>query len=395
MPKIYLDYAAATPIDPKVLKTMMPYLKKEFGNASSIHAFGQRALSAIEDARNIVANFLRCQPEEVYFTGSATEADNLAIQGIVKAAKSRIAKPHIITSAIEHHAVLEPCQYLKKQGCEVTVLPVSKDGLVSLADLKKAVQENTVLVSVIYANNEIGAIQPLAEIGKFLKQSKTKIYFHTDAVQAVNYLDCNVDSLGVDLLTISAHKIYGPKGVGALYVRKGTAIEPMVYGGGHERGLRPGTENVAGIVGLGAAIKEVASPKNKIHNIRIRQLRDKLIKKIPKIISDIAINGSLEKRLPNNINFTFPGAEGEALLVALDQKGFAVSTGSACSSHSLEASHVLTALGLPEETAHSSLRITLGKYTNEKEIDIFVLALAKVVERLREISGYKTKTNGK
>lgn len=387
MPKVYLDYAATTPLDQKVLKAMMPYLKKEFGNASSIHNFGQKALLSIENARNIIADFLHCEPSEVYFTGSATEADNLAVQGVVKASKT--AKLHIITSAIEHHAVLEPCRQLKKLGCEVTFLPVSKDGLISLADIKNAIQENTVLVSIIYANNEIGTIQPIAEIGKFLRQSKSKIYFHTDAVQAVNYLDCNVDNLGVDLLTLSGHKIYGPKGVGALYVRKGTAIEPMFYGGGQERNLRPGTENVAGIVGLGAAIQEVASPKNKLHNIKIRQLRDKLIKRIPKIISGVTLNGSLEKRLPNNVNFTFPGAEGEALLVALDQKGFAVSTGSACSSHSLEASHVLTALGMPEETAHSSLRVSLGKYTNEKEIDSFLLTMSKVVQRLREISGYK------
>lgn len=387
MPKVYLDYAATTPLDQKVLKAMMPYLKKEFGNASSIHNFGQKALSAIEDARNIIAGFLHCEPSEVYFTGSATEADNLAVQGVVKASKT--AKLHIITSAVEHHAVLEPCRQLKKLGCEVTFLPVSKDGLISLADLKNAIQENTVLVSIIYANNEIGTIQPIAEIGKFLWQSKRKIYFHTDAVQAVNYLDCNVDNLGVDLLTLSGHKIYGPKGVGALYVRKGTAIEPMLYGGGQERNLRPGTENVAVIVGLGAAIQEVMSPKNKLHNIKIRQLRDKLIKRIPKIISGVTLNGSLEKRLPNNVNFTFPGAEGEALLIALDQKGFAVSTGSACSSHSLEASHVLTALGMPEETAHSSLRVSLGKYTNEKEIDSFLLTMSRVIQRLREISGYK------
>ncbi len=389
MPKIYLDHAATTPVDPKVIRAMTPYFKKEFGNASSVHAFGQRALSAIEDARNIVAGFLHCRPEEVYFTGSATEADNLAVQGVARAINDKVAKPHIITTAIEHHAVLEPCQYLKKQGFEVTFLQVSKEGLISLADLENAVRENTVLVSVIYANNEIGAIQPIAEIGKFLKQSKKKIYFHTDAAQAVNYLDCNVDDLGVDLLTISAHKIYGPKGVGALFVRKGTAIEPIIYGGGHERGMRPGTENVAGIVGLGAAIKEIVSPKNKLQNIRIRQLRDKLIKKIPKIISDVTLNGSLEKRLPNNANLNFFGAEGEALLVALDQKGFAVSTGSACSSRSLQASHVLTAMGLSEETAHSSLRISLGKYTTEKEIDNLLAVLPKVVGRLRDISGYK------
>ena len=296
MPNTYLDYAATTPIDPTVLKAMMPYLKKEFGNPSSIHEFGQKALSAVEEARSQVARFLHCEPQEGYFTGSATEADNLAVLGVAGVAKRKIAKPHIITSSIEHHAVLEPCSHLKKHGFEVTFLPVDKEGLVSLEDLKNAIKHNTMLVSVIYANNEIGVIQPIAEIGKLLKKADHRIYFHTDAVQAVNYLDCNVENLGVDLLTLSSHKIYGPKGVGALYVRRGTAVEPVIYGGGHERGLRPGTENVAGIAGFGAAVQEVANPKTKIRNIKTRQLRDKLIKKIPKLIPAAVLNGSLQKR---------------------------------------------------------------------------------------------------
>jgi len=389
MLKIYLDYAATTPIDPKALKAMTPYLKKDFGNASSIHNFGQKALSAIDEARVSVADFLGCQPQEVYFTASATEANNLALQGVIKALAKENKRPHIITSCIEHHAVSETVKHLQKQGAETTFVSVDKEGIISLSELKKAIKENTVLVSVIYANNEIGTIQPIAEIAKILKNRGRKIYFHTDAVQAVNYLDCNVEKLGVDLLTLSSHKIYGPKGVGALYVKKGTPIEPLIFGGGHERGLRSGTENVPGIVGLGSAIKEIQNPKTKIHNIKIKQLRNKIIKQVPKLIPRVKLNGSAVQRLPNNANFSFEGVEGEALVVALDQKGIAVSTGSACSSRTLEASHVLLALGLPEEEAHGSLRISLGKYTTGKEIDKFLKVLPPVVARLREISGYK------
>ncbi len=389
MVKIYLDYAATTPIDQKVLKAMAPYLKKDFGNASSIHSFGQKALSAIDEARASVADFLGCQPQEVYFTGSATEANNLALQGVVKALAKENKKPHIITSCIEHHAVSETVDYLKKRGAETTHVPVDKEGIVSLPELKKAIKENTILVSIIYANNEIGTIQPIAEIAKILKSRSKKIYFHTDAVQAVNYLDCSVEKLGVDLLTMSAHKIYGPKGIGALYVKKGTPIEPLIFGGGHEKGLRSGTENVPGIVGLGAAIKEIQNPKSKIQNIKIKQLRNKIIKQVPKLIPGVKLNGSALQRLPNNANFSFEGAEGEAMVIALDQKGVEVSTGSACSSRTLEASHVLLALGLPEEEAHSSLRISLGKCTTEKEIDKFLKILPPIVARLREISGYK------
>jgi len=383
MSKIYLDYAATTPIDPGVFRAMLPYLKKNFGNPSSIHSFGQKTLQAIDEARGIVASFLGCDSNEIVFTGSATEANNLAIKGVIGAQKTK--NLHIITSQIEHSAVLEPCKELEKQGVEVTYLPVNKEGLVSISDAKKAIKPNTVLVSIIYANNEMGTIQPIAEIAKVLG---SKIYFHTDAAQAVNYLDCNVKNLGVDLLTLSGHKIYGPKGIGALFVKRGTANAPLIRGGGHEAGLRSGTENVAGIVGLAQAIEEIQDPKIKIQSIRTKHLRDKLIKTILKVIPDSKLNGPETQRLPNNVNLSFKGAEGEALVVALDQKGIAVSTGSACSSKSLEPSHALLAMGLSEEEAHCSLRITLGRYSTEREIEKFLKVLPPIIERLRKISGY-------
>lgn len=387
MPKVYLDYAATTPCDPKVAKAMSPYLKKDFGNPSSIHGFGQRASAAMGNARQIVADFLGCETTEVVFTGSATEADNLAIFGTVRAAK--IVKPHVITSKIEHPAVLEPCRELEKEGVEVTYLSVDQDGILKLEELKKAIRPNTVLVSVMYANNEIGTIQPIAEIGGIIKKANPRTLFHTDAVQALNYLDCDVKKLGVDLLTLSGHKIYGPKGVGVLYVKKGTPIVPVIYGGGHERGMRSGTENVAGIVGLGQAVKELQNPNIKIQNIRVRQFRDRLIKTILKTISGSRLNGSSAQRLANNVNVSFEGAEGEAIIVYLDQKGVAASTGSACSSGSLEPSHVLMALGLSEEAAHGSLRLTLGRYTTAKEIEKVLRVLPPVIQKLRKISGYK------
>lgn len=386
MPKTYLDYAATTPCDPKVLKAMSPYFKKDFGNPSSIHGFGQKASMAIGGARQSMAEFLGCESEEIVFTGSATEADNLAIFGTVKAAK--VAKPHIITSQIEHPAVLESCRALAGQGAEVTFLPVNQDGLVEIAELKKVLKSNTVLVSIMYANNEVGTIQPIAEISALIKKTNPKTLLHTDAVQAANFLDCDVKKLGVDLLTLSSHKIYGPKGIGTLYIKKGTPITPVIYGGGHERGLRSGTENVAGIVGFGEAIREIQNPQLKIQNIRIRQFRDKLIKTILKIIPASRLNGSLTQRLANNVNISFDGAEGEAIVIALDQKGIEASTGSACSSGSLEPSHVLLALGLSEEVAHGSLRLTLGRYNTAKDIEKVLKVLPAVIQRLRKTSGY-------
>ncbi len=390
MPKqIYLDYAATTPTDPEVLKTMMPYFKKEFGNPSSLHRFGQIALVAIDEARRKVAKFLNCQEDEIVFTGSATEANNLAIFGVTKALKKKGIKPHIITSKIEHHAVLHPFEELEKQGIEVSFIAPNKEGIIKLESVKKAIKENTVFVSLMYANNEIGTIQPIEEIGQFLakinKERKQRIYFHTDAVQAINYLDCNIKELGVDLLTLSAHKIYGPKGVGALFIKKGTPIKPIIYGGGHEFGLRSGTENVAGIVGLGKAIELGEKYKNDIE--RIKKLRDKIIEKVLRI-PNTRLNGSKEKRLPNNVNISISGVEGESLMIALDQQGIAVSTGSACSSRKLKPSHVLLAIGLSPKEAHGSLRITLGRFTTEEEVDYFLKVLPNVVKRLREISPF-------
>jgi len=386
MAKIYLDYAATTPVDSNVLREMLPYLKKDFGNPSSIYNIGQKACGAVNKSREIVAGFLGSSSKEIIFTGSATEANNLAIFGTIKAAG--IVKPHIITSQIEHYAVLKPCEELKKQGTEVTFLPVDKDGLVQVSDVKKAMKPNTVLVSIMYSNNEIGTVQPISEIAKVVKKVNSKTLFHTDAVQAVNYLECDVQKLGVDFFTLSSHKIYGPKGVGALYVKNGVKIKPLIYGGGHEGGLRSGTENIPGIVGLAAAIQEIQNPKTRIQNIKIRQFRDRLIKTILKVIPDTSLNGSLIHRLPNNVNISFEGVEGEAMVIGLDLKGIAVSTGSACSSESLKPSHVLLALGFSEKQAHGSLRITLGKHTTSREVERFLKVLPPIVQRLRKISGY-------
>ncbi len=364
---------------------VLPYLKKEYGNPSSIYELGQQAQEACDKARGSVGDFLNCSPSEIIFTGSATEANNLAIFGTVRAWQKKGKKPHIIISQIEHHAVLEPCKTLEKEGVEVSYLPVNKEGLISVSDIEKAIKQNTVLVSIMYANNEIGTIQPIAEIGKLLK--KFKILFHTDAVQAANYLICDVQKLGVDLFTLSGHKIYGPKGIGALYVKKGTEILPIIYGGGQEEGIRSGTENVAGIVGLGAALVEIRLRQAKVKDLE--KLRNKLINDVLKNIPDVKLNGSSGHRLPNNTNFTVRGAEGESMVIALDGEGIAASTGSACSSRSLEPSHVLLALGLSKEEAHCSLRLTLGRYTTEDEINQVLKVLPSIVNRLRKISGIK------
>lgn len=389
MKRIYFDYAATTPIDSKVLEAMLPYLKEEYGNASSIHQVGQKAKEAIDKAREQLASFLNCSPSEIIFTGSATESDNIAVSGVVDCFLQKEKKAHIITTQIEHSAVLESAKTSKEWGAEVDYCPVNKEGLVDISVLEKLVKDNTVLVSIMYANNEIGSIQPIVEIGRLLKKlnktRQSKIFFHTDAVQAVNYLDCDVEKLGVDLLTLSGHKIYGPKGIGALYIRKGTEIKPLIYGGGQERGIRPGTENVAGIVGLGTAVFGVKRQQREIEGLK--KLRNKLIDGILEKIPRAHLNGPKAHRLPNNVNVSFEGAEGEALVIALDQEGIAVSTGSACSTRSLEPSHVLLALGLTQKQAHGSLRLTLGRYTTEQEIDKVLEILLEIVERLRKISG--------
>jgi len=404
--RVYLDYAATTPLAPEVLKDMEPYLKDKYGNASSLHSFGQEALAAIDEARQKVAQFLGCSSGEIIFTSGATEADNLAIKGIVERYKIQDTryKIHIITSAIEHPAVMETCESLNKEGVEITYIKPNKEGIVGVKDVERAIKENTVLVSIMYANNEVGTIQPVREIGKMIEaenreqRTKNKIIFHTDAVQAINYLDCNVDHLHVDLLSLSGHKIYGPKGVGALYIRKGTPIKRIQDGGAHEYGLRAGTENVPGIVGLGGAINNIQyftrqsfAPQNlggQASNIQyLKRLRDKLIDNVLKNIPNSQLNGSRELRLPNNANFSFKGIEGESLLISLDMEGFACSTGSACAAKKLAPSHVLLAMGLSPLEAHSSLRITLGKYTTEKEIDKFLEILPKIIKKLRKISG--------
>jgi len=391
--KIYFDYAATTPLDGAVFRKMMPYLKEKYGNPSSIHKFGQETSQAIDTSREQVAKFLGCKLSEIVFTGSASESDNLAIRGLLKALKQRKRTGegvHIITSQIEHKAVLETCKDLEKEGIKVSYLPVGPDGLINLDDLKAEIIPETDLVSIMYANNEMGAVQPIKKIGRIIaeanKNKEHKIYFHSDAVQAANWLSCRVNELGVDLLTLSGHKIYGPKGVGVLYVREGTPISPLITGGDQEGRLRAGTENVAGIVGMGEAISKIRNPKSEIRKMEV--LRKKIVEGVLKI-EESKLNGPIKKenRLPNIANFSFKGVEGEGLVISLDQEGVAASTGSACTSRELKPSHVLIAMGLSELEAHSSLRISLGKYTTIKEIDYFLRILPKIVERLRKISG--------
>jgi cysteine desulfurase len=389
--EIYLDHGSTTPIDKKVLEKMMPYLTENYGNPSSIHASGQKALLAIDDSREKVASFLNCRAEEVYFTGSATEANNMAILGLIKKLQETRKKLHIIASTIEHDAVLAPCRYLEKNQVSVTFLPVNSEGIVEKDSLIKAIRDETCLVSIMYVNNEIGTIQPIQEIGEIIEKENKKrkeserIFFHSDAVQAVNYLDCDVNLLKVDMLSLSGHKIYGPKGIGALYLRKKVVLEPIIWGGGQERNLRSGTPNVAGIVGLAKAIELVK--ENSKNNLEIKKIRDSLITKVLKEIKDSQVNGCLENRVVNNVNFSFKGAEGESVVMALDQKKIYTSTGSACSSKSLEPSHVLLAINLSREKAHCSLRISLGRETKQEQVDYLFSCLVEIVGKLRKISG--------
>jgi len=392
--KIYFDYAATTPLDGSVLRKMLPYLKENYGNPSSVHKFGRDAAEAIDIARGETAKFLGCKETEIIFTGSATESDNLAIKGLIKALRKQKRageKIHIITSQIEHKAVLETCKELEKEGVRVTYLPVGADGIINLEDLEAEILPETDLVSIMYANNETGAIQPIKEIGRLIKKinenKEHRVYFHSDAVQAANWLDCRVDELGVDLMTLSAHKIYGPKGVGLLYVRQSTPLHPLITGGGQEWKLRAGTENVAGIVGLGEAIRQIKNQKSKFKFIA--SLRDKLVADVLIMIPGSKLNGptNSNQKLPNIANFSFRGVEGEAMVLALDQEGIAVSTGSACTSQELTPSHVLIAMGRSELEAHASLRISLGKYSTKAEINYFLKVFPAIIERLRKISG--------
>ncbi|MFZ5982664.1 MAG: cysteine desulfurase family protein [Patescibacteria group bacterium] len=388
MKKIYLDYAATTPLDKEVEKVMRPYYSKLFGNPMSLHSFGREASEAVEKSRTQVANFLGSNSKEIIFTSGATESNNLAIRGVVLSYWQKgKKKPHIITTSFEHHCVLNTCQELEKEGlAEVTFIKPDKSGVIDPKKVARAIRPETILISIMYVNNEIGTIQPIAEIGKIIKKLKTKnqkLFLHTDATQAINYLDCNVKKLGVDLLSLSAHKIYGPKGVGCLYVKRGTPLKQIQLGGDQENGKRAGTHNVPGIVGLGKAISLVDNKNNK----GLAKLRDWLIKKVLSEIPDSWLNGDSKLRTPNNINFGFRNVEGEALILMLDSYGIATSTGSACSSGSLEPSHVLLSLGLRPEEAHGSLRITLGKQTTQEEIKYAFKTLKKVVSDLRKISG--------
>ena len=384
---VYLDNAATTPVDTAVFKKMQPYFFEQYGNPSTIYNLGEKANQAVENARNQIANFLKCSSNEIYFTSSASESDNWIIYGLLFNKKKKI---HIITSVIEHKAILEPCKNLEEEGiAEITYLPINESGLIEINSLEKAIKKNTLLVSIMYANSEIGTVQPIEEMGALIKRinskRKEKIIFHTDAVQAVNYLNCDVQNLGVDSLSLSGHKIYGPKGIGALYIRSGISINPLIHGGGQEKGMRSGTENVPGIVGLGEAVKKVQSSKSKVQKIKV--LRNKLITGILKDIPDSQFNGSLEKRLPNNAHISFKGAEGESIVIELSQKDIFVSTGSACASKSLSPSHVLTSLGLSHEESHCSIRFTLGRQTKDEDINYVLKVLPGIIKRLRKISG--------
>ncbi len=381
MKKIYLDYAGTTPTDPEVIKTMQPYFNEIFGNPSSMHSAGQEARKSLEESRDKLAYFLGAKSDEIIFTSGGTESDNTALAGVAFALEKK--GNHIITSNIEHHAVSETLEFLRTRGFKITEIKVSKDGLVDPEMIKKEITDKTILVSVMHANNEIGTIQPISEIGEIVRDKG--IYLHTDAVQTVGHIPTNVDELKVDLLSLSAHKFYGPKGVGALYVRKGTKIKPFLHGGDQEKGKRASTHNVPGIVGLAKAIeicKEKMPEEVKLQTM----LRDKLIEGIPKRIKEVFLNGHPTKRLPNNVNFSIKFIEGESIILNLDLLGISASTGSACTSTSLEPSHVLLAIGVPHEFAHGSLRFTLGRWTTEEDVDFILEKLPAVVEKLREMS---------
>jgi cysteine desulfurase len=381
MKRIYLDYAATTPMHSEVAKAMSPYYSEKFGNASSIYSYGQEAKAAIDSARDRLASFLGAQDDEIVFTSGGTESDNFALKGIAYANKNK--GNHIIVSAIEHHAIIETCKFLEKIGFVVTYIQVGKSGLVNPFDVKKAITGKTILVSIMHGNNEVGTIQPISEMSKITKEAD--VYFHTDAVQTAGHIPMNVNELGVDLLSVSAHKLYGPKGVGALFIKKDTRITPFIHGGSQEKGKRAGTENVPGIVGFSKAI-EIAQTEMIEESKKLLSLRNKLIEGIFKRIESVYLNGDSVERLPNNVNVSIDFIEGESICLNLDLEGICVSTGSACSSTSLEPSHVLLAMGIPATQAHSSLRFTMGKWTTEEEIDRVLEILPKVVAKLRSIS---------
>lgn len=379
--RIYMDHASTTPVDSEVLKTMEPYFSETFGNPSSLYLEGRDAKEAMDDARESVSKVFNCRPEEIVFTGSGTESINLAIQGVVK----KTGGKNIVTSLTEHHAVLNTCHDLENQGVAVTYVPVDGYGKVNMNALEKALRKDTVLVSIIYANNEIGTVNPIKDIVKAIKKINKNVLVHTDACQAAGALSLDVKDLGVDLMTINASKIYGPKGVGVLYIKKGTPIYPIIHGGGQENRLRSGTESVPLIVGLAKAL-EIAEKKRKKESSRLIPLRDRLIKGILENVDKTILNGHPTDRLPNNVNITILDIEGEAMLFYLDEAGIAASSGSACTSGDLEPSHVLLATGLPYEAAHGSLRLSLGRTTTEKDVDYVIEVLPGIVEKLRDMS---------
>ncbi|MBQ3695229.1 MAG: cysteine desulfurase NifS, partial [Synergistaceae bacterium] len=381
---VYMDHTATTPVSPEVMQAMTPYFSDVFGNPSSVYSFSRKSRAAIDKARSQVANALNADSSEIFFTGSGTEADNWALKGTLEKAKLS-GKNHIITTQIEHHAILHTCEYLKKvEGAEVTYLPVNSEGMVSVEDVKNAITDKTAIVSVMFANNEVGTIQPIKEIGALCRERK--IPFHTDAVQGAAHLDIDVKAMNIDMLSMSAHKMYGPKGVGALYLRKGMRPENFIHGGAQEKGRRASTENLAGIVGFGEAFEILKGRLNEDKAINSSR-RDRLIAGILERIPHAKLNGATgNNRLPNNINFSFIGVEGETLLLDLDAKGISASTGSACSSESLDPSHVLLALGLKHEMAHGSLRFTIGRLTTDEHIDYVLNVLPEIVARRRAMS---------
>lgn len=413
MKRIYLDHSATTPIDKNVLRAMAPYFNKKFGNPSSIHTFGQEAAAAVDRAREQAAEFLNCEADEIIFTSGATESDNLAIKGFIRAIRARgVKNPHIIITRIEHPAVLEPCAELAKEGAEVTYLPIRPNGVVDMEKFKKSIKDNTVLVSVMYVNSEVGSVQPIREIGKIIKklnrnrsrqwqnakplereEGPCPVYFHTDATQAINFFNCDVKWNYLDMISLSGHKIYGPKGIGALYVKSGTPLRAVQTGGHQEKNLRSGTLNVPGIVGLGEVLshlrKTAAAGNNRRWsgiNKKIADLRDMLVAGIMKNISNVVLNTDCENATPAHAHFSFLGAEGESVLIALDLAGVAVSTGSACASGDLKPSHVLLAMGIKPEIAHNSIRFTLGKHTVAEEIRRVIKILPPIIKKLRAMA---------
>jgi len=395
MKNIYFDNAATTRVDERVVKEMMPFFIDNYANPHAVHSMGQVALEAVENARENIAKFFNCENQEIIFTAGATEGNNIIIQGVINHFKND--KVHVICSAIEHPAVLETVKEMKSpsassgfsKGVEIDFVPVDEDGVIKLDKLKGLIKDNTVLVSIMYANNEVGSIAPQAEVGELVKEinkkrSKLPLYFHTDAVQAVNYLDCNVAKLNCDFLTMSGHKINGPKGIGAMFVRKGVKVDPISFGGHQEFNLRPGTVNVSGVVGLAKSI-ELIQTEGKVNYQKVKKIKDKLVKELNKI-ENIRINCDLDNSLPNIVNVSFLKAEGESILMMLDMEGIAISTGSACSFGSLEPSHVLSAMGRKPEWSHGSIRISLSKFNSEIEVDVFIKHLGGIIEKLRKMA---------